>query len=80
MQRKVFFLKIYRQLYFNSIVYNKFRIFVISLMFIISVAFYYRRLGVVSSCENTPEPGNRFRLRLRCVRACVRACEAARAG
>ena len=33
----------------------------------------YRRLGVVSSCENTPEPGNRFRLRLRCVRACVRA-------
>ena len=28
----------------------------------------------MSSCENTPEPGNRFRLRLRCVRACVRAC------
>ena len=27
----------------------------------------------MSSCENTPEPGNRFRLRLRCVRACVRA-------
>ena len=27
----------------------------------------------MSSCEKTPEPGNRFRLRLRCVRACVRA-------
>ena len=27
----------------------------------------------MSSCENTSEPGNRFRLRLRCVRACVRA-------
>ena len=34
----------------------------------------------MSFCEKTPEPGNRFRLRLRCVRACVRACEAARAG
>ena len=28
----------------------------------------------MSPCEITPEPGNRFRLRLRCVRACVRAC------
>ena len=27
----------------------------------------------MSPCEITPEPGNRFRLRLRCVRACVRA-------
>ena len=26
-----------------------------------------------SSRERPPEPGNRFRLRLRCVRACVRA-------
>ena len=25
------------------------------------------------SRETAPEPGNRFRLRLRCVRACVRA-------
>ena len=35
-----------------------------------------RRLGVWYSRETTPEPGNRFRLRLRlrCVRACVRSC------
>ena len=26
------------------------------------------------SRETAPEPGNRFRLRLRCVRACVRSC------
>ena len=33
-----------------------------------------RRLGVWYSRETTPEPGNRFRLRLRCVRACEAAC------
>ena len=46
-----------------------------SYLIVLYTSQQYRRLGVRYSRETTPEPGNRFRLRLRlrCVRACVRA-------